>query len=222
MGGSQGPEDEAGFHFPVNMDRKETLPRRESISSPEAPYKCHICEDGFTDRDSAIEHIHAIHNTEYKELESKGAFDEAAEAPTSSPDNGEELYDQLRGKFPDYVNRKIICLFCSHKFWSAEDLRRHVRTHTGERPFSCDICSRRFALKHAMLRHKKKHDSGVSSGGDASDDDSCCGSNHSSSGLSDHASAQPTTQLGYDKKRANLGQLMEKISRLNSTPDSQS
>lgn len=221
--GSQGPEDEAGFHFPVNMDRKETLPRRESISSPEAPYKCHICEDGFTDRDSAIEHIHAIHNTEYKELESKGAFDEAAEAPTSSPDNGEELYDQLRGKFPDYVNRKIICLFCSHKFWSAEDLRRHVRTHTGERPFSCDICSRRFTLKHSMLRHKKKHDSGVSSGGDGSDDDSV--SNHSSyAGRSSPEQASnvnpPPTGLVFDKKRANLSNLMEKINRLNSAPDS--
>merc|ERR1712083_604311 len=221
MGGSQGPEDEAGFHFPVNMDRKETLPRRESISSPEAPYKCHICEDGFTDRDSAIEHIHAIHNTEYKELESKGAFDEAAEAPTSSPDNGEELYDQLRGKFPDYVNRKIICLFCSRKFWSAEDLRRHVRTHTGETPYACEICHRRFTLKHSMLRHKKKHfDSGVSSNGEATNDDTL--SNHSSSGLSDHVNVQAPVQVGYDKKRANLGQLMEKISRLNSTTEPQS
>lgn len=43
------------------------------------------------------------------------------------------------------------------RFWSAEDLRRHMRTHTGERPFFCDICSRRFTLKHSMLRHRKKH-----------------------------------------------------------------
>jgi len=131
------------------------------------------------------------------------------------------LYDQLRGKFPDYVNRKIICLFCSRKFWSAEDLRRHVRTHTGETPYACEICQRRFTLKHSMLRHKKKHfDSGVSSNGEATDDDTL--SNHSSSGLSDHVNVQAPVQVGYDKKRANLGQLMEKISRLNSTTEPQS
>ena len=69
-----------------------------------------------------------------------------------------------------------------------------------------------------MLRHKKKHDSGVSSNGEGSDDDTL--SNHSSTGGRStpdpsHNNQAPPTQL-YDQKRANL---MEKINRLNSTPD---
>lgn len=52
---------------------------------------------------------------------------------------------------------QVVCAFCVRRFWSAEDLRRHMRTHTGERPYSCDICKRRFTLKHSMLRHRKKH-----------------------------------------------------------------
>ena len=51
----------------------------------------------------------------------------------------------------------MICAFCLRRFWSAEDLRRHMRTHSGERPYQCDVCSRRFTLKHSMLRHRRKH-----------------------------------------------------------------
>ena len=52
-----------------------------------------------------------------------------------------------------------MCVFCIRRFWSVEDLRRHIRSHSGERPFSCPHCSRRFTLKHSMLRHLKKHSS---------------------------------------------------------------
>uniref|UniRef100_A0A8D8BMM3 Ras-responsive element-binding protein 1 n=3 Tax=Culex pipiens TaxID=7175 RepID=A0A8D8BMM3_CULPI len=32
-----------------------------------------------------------------------------------------------------------------------------MRTHSGERPFQCEVCRRRFTLKHSMLRHQRKH-----------------------------------------------------------------
>ena len=215
-------EIEMGFHYsPLPAEDPAEFPTRRD-STTDSPYKCHICDDGFTERLPAIQHIEQEHPEEFQSLTEKRAFDAPEEVVSpQTNESGEELYDQLRGKFPDYVNRKIICLFCSRKFWSAEDLRRHVRTHTGETPYACEICQRRFTLKHSMLRHKKKHfDSGVSSNGEATDDDTL--SNHSSSGLSDNANAQAPVQVGYDKKRANLGQLMEKISRLNSTTEPQS
>ena len=238
-GGEEEEEEEQGF---LQNDPKDFPTRRDSTS--EYPFKCHICDDGFSDRASAINHLETNHSAEYQNMVEKGAF-ENPEPETVSPqpnESGEELYDSLRGKFPDYVNRKIICLFCNRKFWSAEDLRRHVRTHTGERPYSCDICSRRFTLKHSMLRHKKKHgDSGVSSNGEISDteDDmaSDCHSSSASAGRStpeDHtiAGSSPTSaselstalpapgpapQL-FDQKRVKLANLMEKISRLGAAP----
>ncbi|XP_041980848.1 ras-responsive element-binding protein 1-like isoform X2 [Aricia agestis] len=113
-------------------------------------FKCHLCEASFGDRTGALEHLATSHATEYGQLVSKGALDAAS-------DRSESADDDERGKFPDHANRKVVCAFCIRRFWSAEDLRRHMRTHSGERPFACDLCRRRFTLKHSMLRHRKKH-----------------------------------------------------------------
>ncbi|XP_047002691.1 ras-responsive element-binding protein 1-like [Schistocerca americana] len=159
----------------LSSQLNQTSSAVDTLPSSELPFKCHLCDGSYAERQDALNHIQECHTAEFELLVMKGAL-EAAEDNNNISNSGamgvvkeegnhthvaqhnpEEGMESARGKFPDYANRKVMCAFCMRRFWSAEDLRRHMRTHTGERPFSCDVCRRRFTLKHSMLRHRKKH-----------------------------------------------------------------
>ncbi|XP_055849496.1 zinc finger protein 236-like [Episyrphus balteatus] len=50
------------------------------------------------------------------------------------------------------------CTECGKVFLKANDLERHIRTHTKEKPYQCSTCSRQFALMSTLVNHMKTHD----------------------------------------------------------------
>ncbi|ODM96801.1 putative zinc finger protein [Orchesella cincta] len=57
--------------------------------------------------------------------------------------------------------RKILsrkCLHCLKEFKSRDQLRVHVRIHTGVKPYECEICQRTFTDLGNKLKHVRNHD----------------------------------------------------------------
>lgn len=49
------------------------------------------------------------------------------------------------------------CQFCQYTSCYTTNLKKHVLTHTGERPFACSYCNYRSSQKTNLKKHLVKH-----------------------------------------------------------------
>ncbi|XP_037548941.1 zinc finger protein 480 [Nematolebias whitei] len=65
---------------------------------------------------------------------------------------------KLDGSAVDKNGQKpFSCDLCDRRFFVKNSLYKHKRIHTGQKPFSCDLCERKFFVKGNLKNHMRIH-----------------------------------------------------------------
>jgi hypothetical protein len=122
--------------------------RNAHIDKHERPFLCYVqgCYMqvfGHATLDELREHLCKLHGINTFNEEDYPGFTESPKAKT--PKNAAKVEANIR------------CPICAKGFTRNHNLRNHLRTHNGEKPFACTTCSESFTRKSDRDRHERTH-----------------------------------------------------------------
>jgi uncharacterized Zn-finger protein len=123
------------------------LHRRLHIESERRRFCCHFCGIGFLHKHLLAEHM-------YVHLDAPELQCERCAKLFSHPKSLLAHRKHHHGRGPP--EKRYACNFCPRRFPAPNHLERHVRTHTGERPFPCDLCEQRYSREDKLKEHRLK------------------------------------------------------------------
>ena len=160
---------------------QSTLSRHERAHTGQTEdYDCNLCEESFTERVSLVNHITKMHpvnvNCDLSQSVSvttgKGAtylvnMESIKPSQTKPVNNSTQIRNLTSSKSENYVSTttrsegskeaRFQCGYCDKSFATPSKVKRHILTHTGEKPFVCQFCQRGFSQKVHMMEHISKH-----------------------------------------------------------------
>ncbi|EEP76993.1 conserved hypothetical protein [Uncinocarpus reesii 1704] len=78
----------------------------------------------------------------------------------------QSMMGQFSSKVPSNTQKKHRCKVCDKRFTRPSSLQTHMYSHTGEKPYACEVegCGRHFSVVSNLRRHKKVHKNDKDSG----------------------------------------------------------
>ncbi|XP_063805864.1 oocyte zinc finger protein XlCOF7.1-like [Pseudophryne corroboree] len=124
--------------FSSNLD----LARHQVIHTVDKLFICNLCGKSFTEMSFLVKH-QVIH-TDLKLCVCKVC--------------GDCFYSETSlAKHQKTHSLPLICSTCGKCFFMKSELEMHERKHTGDRPFGCHVCSKRFTVRALLKKHLLMH-----------------------------------------------------------------
>jgi len=78
---------------------------------------------------------------------------------TGMPPAPQSMMGQFSSKVASSTQKKHKCKVCDKRFTRPSSLQTHMYSHTGEKPFQCEVegCGRHFSVVSNLRRHRKVH-----------------------------------------------------------------
>ncbi|KAI2614483.1 uncharacterized protein GGS25DRAFT_53048 [Hypoxylon fragiforme] len=78
---------------------------------------------------------------------------------TQPPPAPQSMMGQFSSKVSSSTQKKHKCKVCDKRFTRPSSLQTHMYSHTGEKPFCCEVegCGRHFSVVSNLRRHRKVH-----------------------------------------------------------------